>query len=255
MNVMKNTMLSIPIDNSTRKDILEKIIKYISSNSKKNKDMYHIVSLNPEIIVSAAEDKIFKEIVTSAQVRIRDGAGIALAGKMLGVNTGDRMTGVELMEELIEYAYHTSRRVLLIGGEGKIAERLADCYNKKYQSGLYLGVEGYKKLKERTKQEDEKLFSIVADWTPQIVFAAFNSPQTEIWLYENRDKFRGMVCASVGGAFNYLSGNVRRPPQFIRKVGFEWLWRLITEPWRWRRQLRLFKFGYLVLKQKLGYEM
>jgi N-acetylglucosaminyldiphosphoundecaprenol N-acetyl-beta-D-mannosaminyltransferase len=251
---MKNTILDIPVDNLTRKSILEKIIKYMSPDSKKDLGMYHIVSLNPEIMVSATEDKLFKEIVQSAQVRIRDGAGIALAGKILGVNTGDRMTGVELMEELIEYAYHTSRRVLLIGGKGNLAHDLAECYNKKYECDLYRGVEGYKNILKPAEEENDRLFSIVADWTPQIVFAAFGSPQTEKWFFNNRNKFRSIVCASVGGAFNYLSGNTKRPPEWVRNIGMEWLWRLIAEPWRWRRQLRLIKFGYFILKQKLGYE-
>ena len=168
MNNTQNIMLGTSIDNLTQKYILEKIKKCISSYSKTDQDMFHILSLNPEIMVSATENKTFREVVKMAQIRIRDGAGIALAGKMLGISTGERMTGVDLMEKLIEYAYQTSRRVLLIGGEGKIAHDLAICYNEKYQSDLYLGIEGYKNFKKPTKEEAEKLFSIVTDWTPQI---------------------------------------------------------------------------------------
>lgn len=247
-----HSILGIFFESLSKKDILEKIKKYIVEDAKNQAEMLHVVSLNPEIMVAAASNECFKNIVTSAQIRIRDGAGIALAGRIVGVDTGERMTGVELMERLIEYAHQTSRRVMLIGGKGKIAQELADCYNKKYHSNLYLGVEGYKNWRKPTKEENDTLFSIVADFTPQIVFASFGSPQTEIWLSDHKDKFRGMICASVGGAFQYLNGNVKRPPVWIRKSGMEWLYRLITEPWRWRRQLNLIKFGYLVFKQKFS---
>jgi len=247
-----SSILGIPVEDQTKEEVLDKIKKYLQTASQNHSDFFHIVSLNPEILVSAYENEKFREVVRSAQIRIRDGVGVAVAGKILGVETGERFTGVELVEELLKYASDSERPVLLIGGLPKVAESLAECYSQKFPSGTYLGIEGYQNIKKPTKEEEEAILSIINDRTPQIVLAAFNSPDTELWLYDHRDKLKGMVCASVGGAFNYLSGTIRRPPLFIRKIGMEWLWRLITQPWRWRRQLRLIKSGYLVFRQKLG---
>ena len=84
-----------------------------------------------------------------------------------------------------------------------------------------------------------------------ILFVAFGFPKQEQWIAENLDKIPVKVAMGVGGAFDYISGNVPRSPVFIRKLGLEWLFRLIIQPWRLKRQLALFKFIYLVLREKL----
>lgn len=243
---MTQTILHIPVEEETKESVLEKIKKYVG----KTDEFVHVVSLNPEIMVETTQNQLFKKVVETAQIRIIDGVGIALAGQILGKKVGERLTGVDMVDELVRYAAYAERPVLLIGGRDKIAERLAECYSRKYPSGRFLGIQGYKNKSDRTKEEDEKIFSIVAEMAPQIVFASFGSPWTEIWLYQNRERFKGAVCASVGGAFDYLSGEVKRPPVWIRKMGIEWLWRLITQPWRWRRQLKLVTFITLVLKER-----
>jgi len=85
-----------------------------------------------------------------------------------------------------------------------------------------------------------------------LIFVAFGSPAQELWLYKHRGKFKGIVCMGVGQGFDVLSGQVKRAPLLLRKIGLEWLYRLITQPWRWRRQLRLVKFLWLVFKEKLS---
>lgn len=246
----ENNILGIPLENQTKKNILEKIKKYISQPG----DFFHIVSINLEILSLAQENSKFKEVLRTAQIRIRDGAGVLWAAKILGIPSGERYTGVDLMQDLIQYASEKSLSVLLIGERGKIAQELADCYSQKFQSGKFYGIFGYNDVEHPTEAENEHVFTIVRDTAPQIVLASFGSPKTEIWFSENRDKFKGMVCASVGGAFRYLHGDVKRPPYIIRKLGLEFLYRLIIQPWRWRRQLRLFKTLALVINQRLRRE-
>lgn len=243
---MKTTILGVPVLNEKKSVVLEKIKKYVGATT----EFVHIVSLNPEIMVEAVNNEVFNKVVKTAQVRIIDGVGVVLAGRILGRPVGERLTGVELVEELVKNASYTERPVLLIGGRDKIAEKLAKCYAAKYPSGRFLGVQGYKNKLERTKEDDERLFSIVAEMAPQIVFVSFGSPWSEIWLYENRERFKGIVCASVGGAFDYLSHTVKRPPLLVRRMGMEWFWRLISQPWRWKRQLKLLTFIFLILRER-----
>lgn len=84
-----------------------------------------------------------------------------------------------------------------------------------------------------------------------ILFVAFGSPKQEIWIAENLDKLPVRVAIGVGGAFDFVSGKVKRAPVWVRKIGLEWLFRLILQPWRIKRQLRLFKFVFLVLGEKV----
>ena len=210
---MSNKLLGISLPQQSKKDILDKIIKYtLSQNS-----FVHIVSLNPENIVIAQHDKLFKEIVV----------GHSSVGRL---------------------------RVVLIGGKDKLAESLADCYSHKYPHTTYIGLKGIENIKNPKKSEEDGIFSIITDIKPHLLFVSFGSPYQEKWIWNNRKRLKGIVCMGVGGAFDYLSGVVKRPPFILRKIGLEWFYRLIIQPWRWKRQLRLISFMWLVLKQKFNVE-
>jgi len=242
----KNSLLGIPINQDDKNTILENIKKYIATP----KGFYHIVSLNPEIMVSASENPEFKKVVGTAQIRIIDGIGVVLAAQMLDLKAGPRLTGVDLMEEVIKMASVMRLRVMLIGGKQKLAKELADCYNDKYPEAKFIGLMGIEDIKNPKKTEESRIFSIVAGFRPQIIIISFGSPDQEIWLERHRKQFNGIIGIGVGGAFNYLGGQVSRAPELLRGIGLEWLYRLFTQPWRWRRQLRLFKFIQLVVLQK-----
>lgn len=244
---MKNQLLGISIQPLTKKEILEKIKKYILLTES----FAHVVSLNPENVVLANEAKDFMEVIRAAQIRIIDGVGIVLAGQILNIDVGERLTGVDLMSDLVKEASRMRLRVVLIGGEANLAERLADCYNRAYPEAKFIGLQAIKKIKNPKKEEEDKLFSIVAEYKPHLLFAAFGSPDQELWLYRNRAYLKGVVCMGVGGAFEFLGHEIRRAPARIRIIGLEWLFRLILQPWRWRRQLRLIKFMWLVVKERL----
>lgn len=237
---------TIQLKNFSKKEVLEQIIFY----AQKNTEFIHIVSINPENVVVASEDKVFETVVNEAQIHICDGVGILLGGSTLGIDVKQRLPGVDMMDEAIKALNNGPTRVLLLGGKENLAEKLADCYQEKYPSMKFLGIQGFKNIKNPKNEENETIFSIVSDFMPQIIFAAYGSPSQEKWFYENRARLQGIVCMGVGGGFDFLSGEVRRAPQFLRNIGLEWLFRLIIQPWRWKRQLRLFKFIYLIFKQK-----
>jgi len=240
-------LLGIKIDPVRKSSILEQIIKYISQPA----GFFHIVSLNPENLVLTTENQEFKKVVETAQIKLIDGVGVALAGRLLNIRTGDRLTGVDMVNELLKVADRMSLRVLLIGGKPNLAESLSNCQQLKYPQAKISGLEGFKNIKKPTKKEEEALFDIVAVRKPQIVMAAFGSPEQELWFWHNRASLNGIVCIGVGGAFDYLSGTISRAPKIIQKIGLEWLCRLVRQPWRWRRQLRLLKFIWTVMKEKV----
>lgn len=240
-------ILKIEIQKLNKDDILEKIKKYIVESH----DFVHVVSLNPENMVVAYTNELFRKVITEAQIKIIDGIGVVVAGQILHDVIYERVTGVGLMEELLSMASQRSLRVMLIGAKSNLALKLADCYNRKFPTAKFYGVQGIQNIISPTHEEEEKIFSIVSAFKPQLVFAAFGSPFQELWLWKNREKFRGMICMGVGGGFDYLSQNVPRAPHFIRKAGLEWLFRLGVQPCRIKRQIRLFYFMWLVLLQKL----
>ncbi|MBI3366596.1 WecB/TagA/CpsF family glycosyltransferase [Candidatus Roizmanbacteria bacterium] len=243
---MKNTLLGITIDNKKKIIILEQIKKYILLRE----DFVHIVSINPENIILAQRDREFKKIIKTAQIKIIDGVGIVMAAQILGIPIRERVTGVDLMDELIQLAETMRLTVLLVGGRGDLALSLSKCYQEQFPKAKFYGTDGFKDITQPTKEEEEKLRAIVRSSKPNLIFAAFGSPAQELWLARQNSKFKGIVCMGVGQGFDIAGGMVQRAPVWVQKIGFEWLYRLLTQPWRWKRQLKLLEFTLLILKEK-----
>lgn len=245
---MDKKILGIDLKKRTKKEILEEVGKDTSSN-----DFFvNIVSINPESLVIAQQNHEYKKIIQTAQIKIIDGTGIVLAGRILNTDVGTRIPGVDLVQDLLKGASQYRLRVLLIGGRPKIAELAANCQKQLYPKLEILGIEGISDIKNPMPEEEKNIFSIVADYKPHFVFAAFGMPYQELWLHKNREKLKNCVVMGVGGTLDYLVGKVPRAPFIFRRVGLEWLFRLIIQPWRLRRQLRLLTFLYLVILQKLN---
>jgi len=241
----KTKILGIKIFSQNRKQILEKIKKYL----KKTKKFCHIVSLNPENLVIAKENKKFKKVIESAQVQIIDGVGVSFAGCLLGMKVFERYPGVDLMKDLINLSSKMRLRTLFLGGRSNLAEKIAHCYQNKYPHSKFFGLEGISNIKRPRKEEEEKIFSIISDFKPQLVFVAFGSPYQELWIDRYKKKLKNCVAMGVGGGFDFLGGVVPRAPAFLRTIGLEWLFRLVVQPWRLKRQLRLLKFLGLVAQE------
>lgn len=242
-----NKILDISINHESRASILEKIILY----TRKPTGFFHIVSLNPENLVITTENDSFKKVVETAQIKIIDGVGVVLAARWLGIEAGERVTGVGLMEDMLKMASDRRLRVLMIGGNENLALQLAKCYQEKYPEAKFTGLRGIEDIKNPNPEEEKEIFSIVAAYKPHLIFVAFGSPSQELWIERHKKEFTGSVIMGVGGAFDYLSGNIARPPIFIQKLGLEWLYRLFRQPWRWKRQMRLIKFIKLIFQNKV----
>ncbi|HLD27151.1 MAG TPA: WecB/TagA/CpsF family glycosyltransferase [Patescibacteria group bacterium] len=245
---MKNEIFDIPIEAVSKSTIREKIKKYLFQSDGKG-DLIHIVSLNAENIIIAERDRKFRQVLATAQIKITDSVGVALAGRLLGVDVGERIAGVDLMEDFFDMASYERLRIVLIGGKKKVAERVVQCQKQRHPDLNCIGIEGIADIHKPTAKEEKNIYSIVLEKKPNLVFVAFGSPFQELWIDRHRDLFHGMVCMGVGGAFDYLSYDVPRAPRIVIRIGGEWIFRLCIQPWRIRRQLRLFSFIILVAKK------
>ena len=155
----------------------------------------------------------------------------------MGKSLKERIHGVDLMENLCKEVSKQPITVGFLGAGPNVAVKTAECLREKY-SGLRVG------LVAKEWSDDLK------DAKVDILFVAFGSPKQEIWIAQNLEKLPAKVVIGVGGSFDFISGKVRRAPKFVQNLGLEWLFRLIIQPWRIKRQLRLVKFLYLVLREK-----
>jgi len=183
-----------------------------------------------------------------------------LAGKILGQPFKERVTGVELMKSMVKMADNFGLSVGLIGGRGDLAVKTAECLKKKHQNLKIFGLEGFKDVKKQTLAEKSLIISIIRDRKPQMLFVAFGAPYQEFFIDSLKNNLQPttynlqpIIALGVGGSFAEISGQVKRVPKWLDKLGLKWLWRLLCQPWRWRRQLALIEFIWLVLKEKFKF--
>lgn len=226
------------------------ILELIKKNTSSKGNFYQIISINPENLMLMERNQEFKKLVLSTQTLIADGTGIVWAAKVLAGTSLNRLPGVELMDKLIAHANRHRLRCLLIGGKANLAELTVECYKRQYPMLKIKGLGGIVNIKQPKSEEIRELKRIVSLLKPHLVFVAFGSPAQELWIEANKHLFSHSLVIGVGGAFAMLSGVLPRAPQWLQHLGLEWFYRLLQQPWRIKRQLRLVEFVTKVLQAK-----
>ena len=223
----------------------DETLEYLVTKAKKKGEKCFVVTINSEIIMLARRDPEYEEILKSANLALVDGIGAVWAGKMFGKSFKGRVHGSDLVEKLSQAVTKQPITVGFLGGKGNVAKLTAECLVSKYP-GLKVAFAA----SEWPGLEVDKEVSSIQPI--DILFVAFGSPKQEIWIYDNLPNIDVRVAIGVGGAFDFISGKVRRAPKFVRSLGLEWLFRLIIQPWRIKRQTNLLKFVILVLIEKIS---
>lgn len=203
-----------------------------------------IIAVNPEKVIKAEQNQELRELINSSTYQIPDGVGILLASKLKGGNIRSRVTGVDMMERLIRFAAEEKRKVFLYGAKEEVVVKAKQKLEEKYPGLIISGYEnGY-------VQDNEALIEKIHASEAELLFVAMGSPKQELWIRENMAKLNVKVFQGVGGSFDVFAGKVNRAPLFFRKLGLEWLYRLLKEPKRLKRQLALPKFLFKIFVAK-----
>ncbi len=242
--LQKQKILGVGITTHNLKDILE----YVYSSIAKQHEKVMIVTPNPEMLVYAKKHPAFKRLLNEATISLPDGVGVVLAAKIVGVSLKERITGVDFIEEVCRSAQSVKskgvKKVVSIGffGGGRgVAEDAAKCLQEKYP---WVDIVFASDTWQESSMQPQKHIDIL--------FVALGVPKQEKWIYNHLPHIPVTVAVGVGGAFDYYSKRIPRAPYWMRKIGFEWLFRLMVQPWRIKRQLSLITFISLVLKEKFA---
>ncbi|MFA6254541.1 MAG: WecB/TagA/CpsF family glycosyltransferase [Patescibacteria group bacterium] len=245
----KVEILGVKIDNLSLQEVLEKVSQFLDSP-----DQHYIVTPNPEFLVAAQKDPNFKEILNYADIAVADGIGLIKAAKYLGKQL-IRVTGVDLVWAISELAEQKSCPVYFLGGGEMVAAAATEVLQQEFPNLKVVGAESGGEIAD-PQQVDLDLLNRINDAGPKILFIAFGQVKQEKWIFYHLDKLPSVKLAiGVGGAFDYISGVVKRPPRFIKRAGLEWLYRLIKQPQRWRRIINaVIIFPLLIIKKRfLGF--
>lgn len=206
---------------------------------------HQIVTLNAEILYKAQSDPKLLEVINQAELVTPDGSGIVMAAQKLCNRQIERVTGIDLMLELCRQSAACGWQIYLLGAKPGVAEAAAQNLHSQYGANICGWHDGY-------FGEDEQAWIIgeINEKKPDILFVGLGAPRQEFWISENRSRLRVPLLIGVGGCFDVISGNLKRAPLFFQRMGLEWLWRLIKEPWRIGRMLALPKFVLLVNREQ-----
>ena len=237
-------ILGVRVDEINTEDALAAVEKFIAAFHAGQKRLSQIVTINPEGIWLARGDSGLAQIIEEAALVTPDGNGVLWAAQQQGVTIPERVTGIDLTYRLAELAAQKGWSLYLLGAKEGIAKAAAAKLTEQYPGLIIKGVEnGY--FRDREQQVVEQ----IAAAAPDILLAALGMPFQEKWLFEHRDQLGCGVAIGVGGSFDVISGQVRRAPAFLRKLRLEWLWRLLSDPKRWRRYLVIPRFMRAVKKE------
>ncbi len=202
-----------------------------------------IVTVNPEFVMASQSNAEFRQVINEAALALPDGTGVWWASRRLGRPVPERIPGVDLVDRLASLSADRGFRIYLLGALPGVAEQAARVLRSRYTgltvAGTYAGS---------PRVEDEAdIIEQVRAVHPHILLVAYGAPAQDLWIARNLDRLGVPVCIGVGGAFDYLAGVRPLAPRWLRRIGLEWLHRLITQPWRWRRMLALPRFVWRVL--------
>jgi len=205
-----------------------------------------VVTLGTEMIVRAQHDERFRAVVNASALSLSDTVGVMFAARFRGVRIRERVAGIDLLEPLCRAFARDGTPVFFLGSKDNTAARAADALRARHPGLIIAGVrDGY-----FAPSEDAAVAAAIARSGARVLFAGLGSPRQELWLAEHLKETGCAVGIGIGGSLDVLAGNVQRAPALWQRANAEWLYRLVREPRRWRRQLALPRFVWLVLRDQ-----
>jgi N-acetylglucosaminyldiphosphoundecaprenol N-acetyl-beta-D-mannosaminyltransferase len=231
----------VKIDNVTTRQALQRIADLVNEGTP-----HHVVTVNPEFVMTAQRVPTFRDVINQANLRLPDGVGLLWAARRLGTPLQQRVAGSDMVPLITQQAARLGHRLFLLGAAPGVAEkaatRLIELAPGVRIVGTYAG--------SPAPEEENEIIPLVRASKPDILFVAYGAPQQDFWIARNLSRLDVSVAMGVGGAFDFLAGVTTRAPRWVQNLGFEWLHRLIKQPWRWRRQLDIPCFMWYVVRDE-----
>jgi N-acetylglucosaminyldiphosphoundecaprenol N-acetyl-beta-D-mannosaminyltransferase len=236
------TLLGIRVDDVTTGEALALMESYARGGAPRQ-----VCTVNPEFIMMAQSDEAFRRVLAESALNVPDGGFLRWAARRKGAHLRERVTGSDTLPLFAERAARAGIRLFFLGAAEGIAQRAAEVLCARYPglaiAGCYAGTPA--------PADEEAIVARVRAAAPDALFVAYGAPRQDLWIARNAARLGVPLLMGVGGTFDFIAGTVPRAPAWMRWLGLEWLYRLARQPWRWRRQLAIWRFAWLTLRGSL----
>lgn len=242
--IKRYPILSIWVDAIEARQVRDMVVDFIERGS----GLHTIFASNPEKNFSVPKDDVLYERFKEADLLLPDGIGMVLAARVLHGVRLSRVTGIWVMQDICKTAVEKGYGIFIYGAKEEVSQAAVKNLKNMFPGLQIAGrAHGY-----QPEADMESLVESINESGANILFLALGSPKQEQWIsrYEGR-LLNVRVCQGIGGTLDVLAGKTKRAPFAFRRLGLEWLYRLITEPKRWKRQKVYPVFAFLVFVEKV----
>lgn len=235
-------VLGVRFNRLDKHQVVEHMLLWIEEKSRRM-----VITAGPEFVMMAQGNEALSRLVQAADIVTPDGIGVVWAAKRMQKPVQERVTGVELVEELFRTAAQRKQtlKVYVLGATETSLQTCLDRFRQDYPQFTFAGRNGYFK-----PSETESVLAQVRDFAPDLWLVGLGQPRQEQLIVDSLALLPACVAVGVGGSIDVWGGTVKRAPVLFQRLNLEWLYRLVRQPSRWKRQLALPRFAWNVLKNQ-----
>lgn len=237
---MKTGIMGLSFDNITMDEALARARELLAGTHAAC-----VVTPNAEMAYEAMHDASLRAVLNGADLVLPDGAGVVLASKILKKPLKQKVAGVDFAAGLLRELASTGGRLYLLGGKPGVAEQAAQKMRKQNPGLCICGMaDGY-------FQDEAGAVRAVNAAGADVLFVCLGAPKQERFMQAHQNELHVKLMAGLGGTLDAFAGTVKRAPGWMIRLNLEWLYRLIKEPRRFKRMLRLPKYILAVIAERI----
>ena len=237
---MKTDVLGVQYDNVTMGEAIARGRELLDGLKPA-----YCVTPNAEIAYEALHNEVFRAVLNEADLVLPDGAGVVLGAKILKTPLKQKVAGIEFAQNLLPVLEEKGSRLFLLGSKPGVAELAGEKMLEKYPKLCICGtMDGY-------FQDDSEAIGRINEAKADVVFVCLGAPKQERFMHQHRAELKVHLMLGLGGTLDGFAGTAKRAPKWMIKLQLEWLYRLIKQPKRFGRMLRLPKFIFAAIKKRM----
>lgn len=232
MKRRKQFFNGLPYDLYQYEEACSKIINFAAQHDPSCGDLSIVVTPNVQHFYMYEHDKNFRSALDNSFMSLLDGMPLVwLARDENPDHDVEKISGSDIFEDLLDLAHEKDLRVMIVGGQPRAAEIVAEKYTEKHDKEIILAYcppFGFNKDENKNNNVIKK----INEFKPHLLLIGLGSPKQELWLHKHREELCVNVAIGIGASIDFTAGFVERAPLWMQKAGLEWFYRLIVEPRR-----------------------